>query len=242
MLLRRLITLIKRNRAAAGLGVKFGRSASFSLPDKIMLGGKMYSLALPEENGVKVAFIDLLLDDCYGCRDVRAPVKTVLDVGANVGLFGLAARAAFPNAIIHCYEPNPNLGAYLESQSVPGRYEYFLEAVGLERGRVSLEYNVDSVQTRSTPNVYGEVNQAAFRDVISRLGGHVDMLKLDCEGAEWDLFRDAESWKNISRVSMEYHLQGQHTIAEVIGAIESLGLRINRHVPSDGFGLILASR
>ncbi len=42
-------------------------------------------------------------------RERCGPVKTILDVGANVGQFALAATARFPDAVIHSFEPVPDV-------------------------------------------------------------------------------------------------------------------------------------
>jgi FkbM family methyltransferase len=38
----------------------------------------------------------------------RLGVRTVVDIGANIGQFALVARAAFPHATLHCFEPLPD--------------------------------------------------------------------------------------------------------------------------------------
>src|SRR5438034_2781631 len=43
----------------------------------------------------------------------RAGIRTVVDIGANVGQFAEAARRAFPQAILHCFEPLPSCFATL---------------------------------------------------------------------------------------------------------------------------------
>ena len=61
------------------------------------------------------AFIDLLIDDCYGIQKLKTKgevIESILDIGANVGLFGLSARIAYPKSRIHCYEPNSNLESF----------------------------------------------------------------------------------------------------------------------------------
>ena len=246
MIIDRLTTLIKRRRVASKLKVDFKRSASFRLPKIIIINDGLCALNLPDENGVKVAFVDLLLDDCYGCRNLRRSrvnVNTILDIGANVGLFGLAARNVFPNAIIHSYEPNHQLEQYLSVQAQSAGFDYYMEAVGLEDGMISLELNEDSVQTRSKQDVSGSVTQLAFRKAIERLGGKVDLLKMDCEGAEWEIFKDKESWKKISNLSMEYHLFGSgQTEQRVRAIIEDLGFTITSFVPIEGYGLLTANR
>ena len=157
MLVRRLIQLINRKKVAVKLGIRFNRCSTFVLPEQIVIKGQHHRLSLPDEHGIKVAFIDLLLDDCYGCRELDDPVKTVLDIGANVGLFGITAREAFPDAIIHSYEPNPHLEQYLRNQARVGSFEYFMEAIGLESSKVMLHFKWDSVLTRTENDHNGNI-------------------------------------------------------------------------------------
>lgn len=242
MLINKVFKLIKRRRNAARLGIQFKRCADFHLPEKIWINGKWQALSLPDENGVKVAFIELILDDCYGCRKISSPVKTVLDIGANAGLFGMIARDAFPNAMIHAYEPNPRLERHLSIQAKSGNFEYFMNAVGIKNGKVSLDLNEDSVQTRSITDENGDIDQISLKQAIERLGGSVDFVKMDCEGAEWQLFQDKESWNRIRHLAMEYHLWPDHTLEEALAKLRELGFRIQSHIPMDGFGLVTAFR
>jgi FkbM family methyltransferase len=244
-LMRRIAKLFRRRKCARQYGSSFARSADFRLPEYITLHGIRHKLVVPDENGVKIAFIELLLDDCYRCRELVGspePVSTILDIGANVGLFGLAARSMFPCAELHAYEPNPFLEHYLKTQSESATFHYFMEAVGAKRGSVSLDFNADSVRTRSTVDVAGTIPQVSFHDALSRLGGDVDLVKMDCEGAEWDIFRDNDSWRRVRHLSMEYHLWPDHTHQDILTVIRSLGFRIRSHDPADTCGLLSASR
>ncbi len=225
------------------MGVRFERSSKFILPDSITWNGERMELLLPNENGVKMAFIDIFFDDCYGLKYLPKSTGKVLDIGAHVGFFSLASRVAFPNAIIHSYEPNSRLQNYLKHQAEMGRFDYFLEAVGMEDGKVSLEYHSDSVQTRSRPNTEGNIPEVAFRKTIQRLGGTVDLVKLDCEGAEWLFFKDAESWGTVQNVSMEYHLWPNHTHDEIKHVLQNLGFSVRRqNRTAKDYGLIIANR
>ena len=66
-------------------------------------------LSFPDEVGVVNDFLSIFLDDDYRLDRVKWPVGTVLDIGANLGFFSIAARNAFPEATIHAYEPNHEL-------------------------------------------------------------------------------------------------------------------------------------
>jgi FkbM family methyltransferase len=243
MSIDRLRKLFVRRARAHRLGVRFRRAASFDLPDRIQLSGEWRSLSLPRETGVRVAFVDILLDDCYGLQQLKNPPRRIVDIGAHVGPFGVAARVLFPHAEIHGYEPNPHLEDYLKSQARTARFTYSMQAVGLTDGRVSLDYHADSVQTQSRLDESGEIAQVSFAEVVSRAGGTIDFLKLDCEGAEWQLFADRASWKHIKHLGMEYHLWPNHSCDEVRQVVRDLGFSITRQTRSaERFGLLWASR
>ena len=76
-------TWVRRKMRARRLGIPFSWIRDFELPGRILLGGLARELRLPAGNGVRVAFIDILLDDCYGLRPLAERVKTVLDIGAQ---------------------------------------------------------------------------------------------------------------------------------------------------------------
>ena len=54
------------------------------------------------------------------------------------------------------------------------------------------------------------------------------MLKLDCEGGEWSLFEDVESWKRIEALTMEYHLWAKpgSTLDDLRHKLSELGFEI----------------
>lgn len=242
MLPEKVTNLITNRLRALKMGVFLGRCADFRMPSSIVLNNKRHSLSLPTERGIRIAFMELLLTDCYQLEQVSKPVRTVLDIGANMGLFCLAARRVFPDAAIHAYEPNPHLESYLKVQAEAASCQYFMEAVGQEDGKVSLLLDEDSVLTRSEQNEAGDIPAVAFRKAIQRLGGEADLLKLDCEGAEWELFEDQETWKNVRDLSMEYHLWPNHTHEEVYGVVRKLGFTVQKQLPASDFGLLRASR
>lgn len=238
-----MTSLVANRLRAFKVGVLLGRCADFQMPSSIVLNHKRHLLALPVDHGVRVAFMELLFTDCYQLEQVSQPVQTVLDIGANVGLFCLAARRVFPKATIHAYEPNPYLEPYLKTQAETASCQYFMEAVGREDGKVSLSLEEDSVLTRSEQNEAGDIPAVAFRKAIGRLGGEVDLLKLDCEGAEWELFEDPEAWKGVRNLTMEYHLWPSHTHEEVGDVITNMGFTIHNHLrATNEFGLLRASR
>lgn len=243
MLFAKLIRLLQRKIRARRLGIKFDRVANFNLPESAIVRDKRQPLNLPVEKGMDGEFIEVLLDDCYGVEQLPPFLLKILDIGANVGLFGIAARNRFPEAVIHAYEPNPHLEVYLKNQSQIANFAYFMEAVGSTEGKVEIDIREVSGKTRSTVSESGNIPMVSLRRAIERLGGSADLAKVDCEGAEWWLFEDRDIWQFVQNLSLEYHLWPDRTHAAARQVVESLGFKVRKQIPIDKwYGLILASR
>ena len=243
MLFHKIQQLVHRKIRAKKLGIKFNRVASFQLPQQLIVQGKRHQVNVPSEKGMNGEFIEVLLDDCYGVEQLSESLMRIIDIGANVGLFPIAARNRFPQAVIHADEPNPYLENYLKHQSKIANFTYFMEALGDRDGKVVLDIREVSGKTRSTVSESGDIAMVSFRRAIERIGGSVDLAKVDCEGAEWLLFKDTEIWQFVQHLSLEYHLWSGHTHAETRQVIQNLGFRIRKQIPIDKwYGSILASR
>ncbi len=239
---RQIPSLVKRSMRARSLGLRFIRSRSFRPPGTILVDGNRTALHLPDDVSTRNIFLEILISDCYRLDNVPRPVTSVLDIGANVGIFCIAARNIFPHAVIHAYEPNPRLEPYLRHQAAISRCNYFMEAVGLDDGSVLLDLKEHSAWTRSRRVKTGAIPCIGFRTTIDRLGGTVDFAKIDCEGAEWEFLSDYDAWNRVRTVAMEYHLWPDHSHDEILKAITELGFVVTHHEPAHDFGLIFGSR
>jgi FkbM family methyltransferase len=242
-LIFRFFTLLRRKKRAKCLGFKFRRAADFVLPSVLKLKTREIKLNIPIDNGSKTAFIDILLDDCYNLTFFPDNIKTVVDIGAHVGIFSISARQRWSSAVIHAYEPNPGVHPNLLYHSHQVGNPVYLEAVGLKAGIISLTANNESVQMRSIVDPAGKMTQVAFCDVVARLGGQVDLVKLDCEGAEWDILSDDVSWANVRFLTMEFHLWAGYTLVDLRQRILDLGFHIEHcELTGPDFGLLSASK
>ncbi|MEG5015954.1 MULTISPECIES: hypothetical protein [unclassified Microcoleus] len=158
MLVHKLQQLVQGQIRAKNLGIKFNRVANFQLPEQLIVQGKLHQVNVPLEKGMDGEFIEVLLDDCYGVEKLSESLTTtIIDIGANVGLFPIAARNRFPQAVIHAYEATPYLENYLKHQSQIANFTYFMEAVGCRDGKVVLDIREVSAKTRSTVSESGEI-------------------------------------------------------------------------------------
>lgn len=220
------------------------RRGTFELPKVVSLNGKCVPLASPKEHGAKIDALVCFVKDDYGLSGMSHTPRTILDIGANLGFFSMAARGYFPDATIHAYEPNPRIHSFVQANAVSAGFSLFREAVGANEGEVFMVDAGDSNQASVAESGDGvPTPQTAFRDAIHRLGGEVDLAKIDCEGAEWELFACGAQWAKIRSLRMEYHLLSKWTFADVFDRVcNQLGFRILHHVSSGQWGTIWAEK
>ena len=221
-------------------GTLYLRNRWFRMPRKIRLGSTWIPLAYPDEHGVLIDFLTCLVRDEYGLGSCQAEPATILDIGANIGLFALAARGRFPQAKIHCYEPNPRALPFLESNARAATFSVYAEAVGAQNGRVQMVDASDSNQATTVDSDGGGIPKVAFEVAVDRLG-RVDLLKMDCEGAEWEIFQSREAWRKVRELRMEYHLKRNHTVADVKDSLAALDFSVTRFSECLDFGTVWAT-
>lgn len=240
MILRRVIRNFSLIRNAYRFRVPFIRKALFRVPDAIKINGIMCDLEFPNELGIKNDFLGCFIEDVYGLRELGFTPRTILDIGANVGFFSMAARSYYPNALIHAYEPNQRIIGALANQARAAGFQYFSEAVGSESRTVEIVENGDSNLARTRISENGSTKQVSLKEAIDRMGGFVDVAKVDCEGARMAVISSIRVLEEHFHVRMEYHLLGARGFSDVIENMDRLGFKTIRHVPSGEWGLIWA--
>lgn len=245
---RRVERFVRRWKNARRLGLTYAGGHqfvdNFRFPAFVTVAGKRLELALPEEGGVVADFVECLIEDAYGLGSLKRQPDTILDVGGNVGLFIVAARHRFPSARLDAYEPNPRAHPYLGHQAKMLGCRYFGEALGACDANVAVWDIGDCQHARTLIREDGNVRQVTLDAAVARMGGRVDLLKLDCEGAEWELLQSpGKVWSAIGDVRMEYHCWNGRRVEEMFHLLEKVGLRVERHFfRREDFGIIWASR
>lgn len=232
-----VFTLVRRSIAAARLGFAFYGTTRTTFPKTVRLKGGRIPLSVPQDSGYLYDLINVWLDDEYGLRSVACPPRCILDCGANVGIFSLWAVHNFPGAKVHAYEPNPRVQPYLQSNLRGTSVNLFFTGLGADHGRAGVRDVGESRIASTFRKADGEVTIEPLAEAILRLGGSVDLLKLDCEGAEWEMFKDKKSFERVKEIRMEYHLAGGHSLDEFKHKAEDLGFSIWKLSPNQGFGI-----
>ena len=230
--------MTKRFLYGMSMGVYFLGTKRFKLPSRFFMHKREINIVAPQEPSLAWDFINVLLDDEYGLREIISQPRTILDIGANIGLFSLWARSCFQLATVHAYEPNPQITSFTRKNLEQCDVIVFAEAVGSEMGFASMIDGSESRLGQFATRESGEIVAVTLEEAISRIGGTVDLLKLDCEGAEWEIFRNPKPFKDVKSIRMEYHLTEGRTISDVKRVASDLGFTIARLEENSGFGIV----
>ena len=124
--------------------------------------------------------------------------EVILDIGSNIGSSILFFRDQFPTARIYGFEPHPATFQVLQKNvgSLPG-VEVFNYGLGAADANISVPFD-DADFSRfmskdKTSDWSGPLNPTACQikhagNVMTTLGlAKVDLIKIDCEGAEYDV-------------------------------------------------------
>ena len=78
-----------------------------------------------------------------------------------------------------------------------------------------------------------KVPTLSFDDAIAQAPGPVTLVKLDCEGGEYQLAYNSkpESWANVERVVLEYHDIPGESWSELRAWFAGVGLHLVEHRP-----------
>lgn len=164
---------------------------------------------------------------------------TVLDAGAGLGDFAVSVARQRPRCEVLAFEPWPEAYAVLaENVASNGvsNVRAFPEAVAGRAGRLLLANPTGrSGRQRSTesirePGAGVEAAAITLAEAVGRSrGGRCDFLKLDCEGAEYDILlsADADTLARIRHIAMEYHdAVTPHTHEELVAHFERNGFAV----------------
>lgn len=174
---------------------------------------------------------------------------SVLDLGANVGMFSLWVTSRWPGAQVVAAEPVPRnvelLRRNLELQGAAG-LEVLAAAVTTEDGTVRFGDGDFTNGRVLAGSAVGSIEVEA-KDVFPLIDG-VDLLKLDIEGGEWPILSDPRFLEQQAPVVMlEHHPMGAPSgispEAAAEQALASAGYAVERTVTEfPGAGIVWGVR
>jgi FkbM family methyltransferase len=175
------------------------------------------------KGAIMAIFKEIFMEDLYDIAFLKTHLKpqpVIVDVGANLGFFALFMASQLPGARIFAYEPLPTNFKHLQRHFRLNNGKALVaenKAVAGEKGALDLYYNphvsytpLASLRTdfEDTNTSRVTVEAVSLPDIFaSNRLDHIDLLKLDCEGAEYDiLYRCPDSLlQRVKLMAMETH-------------------------------------
>lgn len=220
---------------AAGYLYKFFPLPSLDI-NVVTKKGSILSLPLSRNAGALYPVIDGFAFGSYEYTWRLEDEPIVVDIGAHVGSFLIWLAESYPRLRGIAYEPDATAREYLVANlrtnglksvevrseavaSVAGERLLFVASPG---GGASSLFSRDGAPRTSVLTAV-----VAFDDVVASAHGQISLLKLDCEGAEYDIVLDsnASSWLGIRRIMLEYHPMTGATPNDLLRRLGELGFR-----------------
>jgi FkbM family methyltransferase len=211
-----------------------------------MRDGSRVNCRILDSGGLLSVHVDL---DYDVPRLEWSKARTIVDIGAHVGSFTVWAALRSPGARLLAVEPNPEtfslLLQNLHDNGLQDRVTAINAAVGTAPGVVGLELMEHSLATRLARSGEGQVtaNVQKLDWLLAEAGiDEVDVLKVDCEGMEYEIFEamGSEGLRAIKAITCEYHPEPNHDVSQLDTILRSAGFRVER--PDAPLGVIWATR
>jgi len=140
------------------------------------------------------------------------PRARFVDLGANIGLFGVWVLTHFPEAHLTAFEPDPTsierLRETMDINRGARAWTLVPACASNHEGTVAFAATGTSVSRMTSPGSSEATADVPLRDVFPYLE-RADVVKMDIEGGEWDILLDPR-WSGVTAraVLMEYHPHG----------------------------------
>ena len=196
----------------------------------------------PNRPGARVPVYEIFADDSYRLEWflgplLRRPIQ-VLDIGGHVGTFACRLAQLHPRARVQAFEPSATTAAYLRRNAAQNgladRIEVFEAALAGDSGVALFDDNGAGsglnglVAAGHATGTRLEVRTLGFDAAVAAAPAPVDVVKIDCEGGEYDLVLRSRpaSWASVQRVVIEHHPVTGHSWSELRSWFAGVGLAL----------------
>jgi FkbM family methyltransferase len=179
--------------------------------------------------------------------------EVVIDIGAHIGLFAGYAATSAAGVRVLAFEPCPeNFSLLTANLALNGLSNVHAVASAVAASAGSRDLHRSSNPAGHSLHV-AEAGQPSLQVPSVTLEGvmkaheleHVDLLKIDCEGAEFEILSSSvpEPLARVRRIVMEAHtLDARRTPGWIVGVLKEQGYTVASTAGRGGTSLIWATR
>ena len=190
----------------------------------IKLFGQLFFYEAPQEllHGLQ----EIFAEEVY--RQTLSSNPTIIDCGANIGLSVLYFKRQFPAATIIAFEPDPQNYTLLQKNIESYKLQDIQcnqAAVWIENTTITFAAKKGMASGISLTESENCIQVPAVR-LKEYLNQKIDFLKIDIEGAEWEVLNDcASELKNVQHLFVEYHgiFKEQEKLTEILSLLQQAG-------------------
>ena len=211
--------------------------------------------------GLLRVFKEVFMQDGYRYSFVQAHLKpgtTVLDIGANIGMFSAWIANHFPGRPIIAFEPLEGnltfLKKNLENGQVFSAPIDIVEKVvtGQPKETVTFYFDKTKPESDSASVIEGFYNNndgvvipaVSLTDIVAKSNNRIGLLKMDCEGSEYDILYNtsANVFEKVDTMIIETHDidKEKNNLKGVCDFLTTIGFSFTTERVDDGLNLVWA--
>lgn len=213
---------------------------SYSVLSGPLKGSKFILGAMSGEGGgASVYFNRMETEQTAAMLDEVRPGATFFDIGANVGYYSiLASRLVGTSGRVAGFEPLIRNLSYLQRHVELNRADnvrILPFALSSENTILSFSTGENSAMGHLDSNGGGEflVPTVSLDEIAEKLGLTPDVIKMDVEGAEMEVFRGATRILNEARPTIFLSTHSPELRTDCIALLDGLGYQVTPLVRSD---------
>jgi FkbM family methyltransferase len=196
---------------------------------------------------------EVMIDGVYDTYPI-APTDTVVDIGGHIGSFTCRAATRATQGMVYTCEPFPGTFEVLKKNAAPyGNTRINQIAISNKNGEAEFYFSPTNPAENSLVKASDHVTKVPLMTLGEFFQRNniqsVDLMKIDCEGSEYDLLYGAgDNLAKVKKMVMEIHepsyfgLSGKYTIADLIIYLEQKGFQVTFKRENKFQGYIYAYR
>ena len=240
----RLVRTLTRSREGLGFGSHLAHKLGFHVRPRFA----GVSLSAPDDGTAWKVALQIAVGEYRWPGLTPEAGWRVVDVGANIGVFSLWAERL--GADVTAFEPEPRTFASLVT-NVAGRRISPTQAALVDQAVPAVRLYLSEMDSTSNTLAGREIETGEpLRDFVDVptvtltevVGSGCDLLKLDCEGAEFEalLGADDDTLRRAQRIILEFHRIAGSPDA-IVERLEAVGMEVTRFAETEDVGLLGAT-